>query len=148
MVRITSSKNLCAGLLFVAVALAGLWVANDYPTGVALRMGPGYIPRLLLIGLLVLGCVIAIGGLLIEEADGGGGWAWRPLIIIPLAMVLFGLLLERFGLFVATIALVTGSSLARRGSRLVTTAMVSVGLAVAAVIFVWTLRLPIPVWPN
>ncbi len=39
--------DVLSGLLFIAVAAFGLWVSRDYPVGTALRMGTGYVPRLL-----------------------------------------------------------------------------------------------------
>lgn len=148
MVRIASTKDFVAGLLFVGIALVGLWIAGDYPVGLALRMGPGYIPRLLLVTLFILGAVIAIRGVTVEDAD-QGGWAWRPLIVIPSAMILFGIAIERFGLVIATFAVVLASSLAWNRYRIAETLAVATALAVFAVaVFVWALRLNIPVWPS
>ena len=50
-------KNVLAGLMFIAVAVLGLWVSRNYPVGTALRMGTGYVPRLLCWMLLGLGGV-------------------------------------------------------------------------------------------
>ena len=50
-------KNVLAGLMFMAIAIFGLWVSRDYPIGTALRMGTGYVPRLLCWALLGLGYV-------------------------------------------------------------------------------------------
>jgi hypothetical protein len=123
-------------------------MAQDYPIGVALRMGPGYIPRALLMILLGLGLVIAARGIAVEE-PAEGGWAWRPLIVIPAAMLLFGLAVERFGLVIATLAVVLTSSLAWHSYRIVETLAVGAALAGFAVaVFVWALGLHIPVWPS
>ena len=48
-------KDVLSGLLFIAIALFGLWLSRDYPIGTALRMGTGYVPRLLCWILLGLG---------------------------------------------------------------------------------------------
>ena len=50
-------RNILAGLLFIAIATAGLWISRNYPIGTALRMGTGYVPRLLLWILLGLGAL-------------------------------------------------------------------------------------------
>ena len=49
-----AARLACAGAqeragraLFMAVAVFGLWLSRDYPIGTALRMGTGYVPRLL-----------------------------------------------------------------------------------------------------
>ena len=54
---VLTRKNVLAGLLFMAVAALGLWVSRDYPVGTALRMGTGYVPRLLCWVLLALGAL-------------------------------------------------------------------------------------------
>ncbi len=61
--RVLARKNVLAGLLFVAVAALGLWLSRDYPIGTALRMGTGYVPRLLCWLLLGLGAIVLVQGL-------------------------------------------------------------------------------------
>ncbi len=43
--RALARKDVLAGLLFIVVAVLGLWISRDYPIGTALRMGTGYVPR-------------------------------------------------------------------------------------------------------
>jgi putative tricarboxylic transport membrane protein len=148
LVRISSPKDLIAGLLFAGIAVAGLWISSEYPVGVALRMGPGYIPRLLFLILLGLGLLVAARSLFVEGAD-AGAWAWRPLVVIPGAMVLFGLAVERLGLVLTTIAVVLTASLSWRNFRLVEALIAAAALALFTVaVFVSVLRLNIPVWPS
>ena len=56
-------RDVLAGLLFIGVAILGLWLSRDYPIGTALRMGTGYVPRLLCWILLGLGAVVLVQGL-------------------------------------------------------------------------------------
>ncbi len=75
-VQVLARKDVLAGLLFVGVALLGLWLSRDYPIGTALRMGTGYVPRLLCWILLGLGAVILVQGAraaLASEASGQRG---------------------------------------------------------------------------
>lgn len=147
MLRVASPKDLIAGTMFAALAIAGLWLSSDYPTGTAFRMGPGYVPRLLLVVLLGLGLAVATRSLVVEDGS-MGAWAWRPLVVIPGAMLLFGLALERLGLVVATVAVVFTSSLALRSFRPAATLGIAAALALFAVgVFVGALRLNIPIWP-
>ena len=55
--RLFAHKNVLAGLMFMGVAALGLWISRNYPIGTALRMGTGYVPRLLCWILLGLGAV-------------------------------------------------------------------------------------------
>ena len=146
--RVTSPKDFIAGLLFLAIGLIGLWVAREYPVGTAFRMGPGYLPHLLLYGLILLGAAIAARGFVIEEGF-DGPFAWRALIGITAALILFGLLVERLGLVITTVAAVLAASLAGQGARWREMVLVAAGLAAfAAGLFAYALRLPIPVWPR
>src|SRR5215831_16189751 len=82
-------KDVLAGLMFVGVAAFGLWLSRDYPIGTALRMGTGYVPRLLCWILLGLGVVVLVQGLREGPAarsvlsGAAGDWrtgAWRPVV--------------------------------------------------------------------
>ena len=58
-----NAKDLAAGLFFVLVAVAGLWLNQDHALGSARRMGPGYMPMLVFwvqIGFAVLVLVLAL----------------------------------------------------------------------------------------
>jgi hypothetical protein len=65
--RMLARKNVLAGLMFMGVALAALWISRNYPIGTALRMGTGYVPRLLCWILLGLGAVVLLQG--VREPD-------------------------------------------------------------------------------
>src|SRR5262249_20603046 len=74
--HVFARRDVLAGLMFVGVALFGRWLSRDYPIGTALRMGTGYVPRLLCWILLGLGVVVLVQGLrdaLASEASGQRG---------------------------------------------------------------------------
>jgi hypothetical protein len=149
--RVLARRDVLAGLLFLAIALVGLWVSRDYPIGTALRMSTGYVPRLLLWTLLLLGAAILLTGLRAAEAESGfeAGGAWRPIVLVPAALVAFALALGPFGLVVACMLLVGVGSLANRDLR--PRDVVGAGLVLTFMtwaIFVWALGLPIRVWPE
>jgi putative tricarboxylic transport membrane protein len=146
--RFRINQDFVSGLMFVGWGILGLWVARDYPVGSALRMGPGYLPRLLCWGLVVLGAVIAIRGAIVagEKIE---RWHWRPLVVVSLAVLAFALLLEPGGLVVATLAIVVIGALGGPEFRLHEALLLAAGLAAGAiVIFVYGLKLPLPVWPS
>ncbi|MBI3436084.1 MAG: tripartite tricarboxylate transporter TctB family protein [Proteobacteria bacterium] len=141
------NQDVLAGLLFAAFGAAGLWFGWNYPLGSVLRMGPGYVPMALSWGLVALGGVIVLRGIF----AGGAGlerWRARPLALVCAALIAFAVLLESTGLVAASVALVLVSALAGPQWRWREAAMLAVGLAIAAVaLFVYGLRLPMPVWP-
>ncbi|RAI35832.1 tripartite tricarboxylate transporter TctB family protein [Rhodoplanes serenus] len=144
--------DVLAGLMFILVAGLGLWVSRDYPVGTALRMGTGYMPRLLCWLLLGLGAVIALRGLRDPHGVGDGpiqGTAWRPAILVATALVVFGLALERLGLIVAILLLIGLGALAGRNLRPAETVVAAAVLvALAWAVFIAGLGLTIPVWPE
>ena len=86
------------------------------------------------------------------ESDGGdpiGDIAWKPLLIIVAAIIVFGLALPRLGLVITLPILVTMSALAgdefRWRDAVINSAVLTVG---SWFIFVWGLNLVIPVWPT
>src|SRR5262245_22246976 len=90
--RLLARKDVLAGLLFIAFAALGLWASRNYPIGTALRMSTGYVPRLLCWIMVGLGVVIAIQGILAHgERPLGGKLQWRPLVFVPLSILVFAL---------------------------------------------------------
>lgn len=148
--RIHSPQDVAAGLLFVAIGIATVVAALDYPMGTVRRFGPGYFPVLLGVLLALLGAAVAIKGIAvrIEDAEPIGPWALRPLILIAAAVIAFALLVRPLGLTVATVALVVISSLAGGRFSLKRVIALSVALvALSAAIFIFTLGLPFNLWP-
>jgi putative tricarboxylic transport membrane protein len=146
--RFHVNQDFLSGLMFLGWGIAGLWIGHDYPMGSALRMGPGYLPRLLCWGLVLLGIVIAVRGAMVA-GEPIGRWHWRPLVIVSIAVLAFALLLEPAGLIVATLALVLAGRFGGPEFRFVESLVLGAALAVGAiVIFVYALKLPMPIWPS
>jgi hypothetical protein len=142
--------DVLSGLLFIAIAAFGLWVSRNYPVGTALRMGTGYMPRLLCWVLLGLGVVVLAQGLRQPAVPlRASPQGWRAVIAVTLSLVAFGLSIERLGLVVAILLLTAIGALATRSLRLVETAIAAVALiALSWAIFIVGLGLTIPVWPD
>jgi hypothetical protein len=146
-------KNVRAGLMFMAIAALGLWVSRHYPIGTALRMGTGYVPRLLCWILLGLGALILLQGLrergAAPPAEPGALARLWPVIVVTASLVAFGLALERLGLVVSIALLIAIGSLAARGIKPWEALAAAAGLIVLSwTIFILGLGLAIPVWPD
>jgi hypothetical protein len=151
--RIFARKNVRAGLMFIVIAILGLWISRNYPVGTALRMGTGYMPRLLLWCLFLLGAVIFLQGLRETDApverDGPAWERLRPIVFVTASVVTFALCIERLGLVVSILLLMFVGSLATRELRFVETLLTSVALIVLSLaVFILGLDLTIPVWPD
>lgn len=148
MPNIPRPKDFYAGLLFVAFGVAAMVIGRAYPLGTAARMGPGYFPRLLGILLIVLGVALSLRAL-----RGKGpplpGWKWRPVTIVLLSVVAFGLVVTHAGLVLSTIGLIAVASTASHEYRFKESLVSGVLLAALSVgVFVLGLKLQLPIWPG
>src|SRR5438105_3868251 len=146
-------KDVLSGLLFIVIALLGLWLSRDYPIGTALRMGTGYVPRLLCWILLGLGVVVLVQGLRgaqgARSLSAGDVSALRPVVFVTASLVIFGVSIERLGLIVSILLLVGIGAVAARDLRpLETLAAALVLIVLSWGIFILGLGLTIPVWPE
>jgi len=157
-VAIASQKDFVSGLMFMAVGGAFAWGAVSYEIGDAARMGPGYFPFMLGLILVALGALVTVNALKsgMPGGDKIGAIAWRPLVFILGANLLFGALLvgipkfgiPAFGLIIAIYALVIMAGYARQGAKLKESVILATVLAAGSyVAFVKMLNLQFPVWP-
>lgn len=156
--NIKSQKDFFSGLMFMGVGVAFAWGATTYNVGEGARMGPGYFPLMLGVLMAIIGAVITFQSLVVETAGGDkvGKFAWKPLIFIIAANVVFGILLAglpsiklpAMGLIVAIYALVFIASMAETGWKPLNTFILATVLAIGSYIaFVIALKLQFPVWP-
>jgi hypothetical protein len=147
------SRDFWAGMMLVAVGAAAVLIARNYTFGTALRMGPGYFPTVLGGILILFGLYLVVDALRSrpppsQQPQGPaarGAWSLRALVVLPLAFVLFGVLMSHAGFVPALLVLILGSALASPQFRLVEVLLLSVVLIVLSVaIFVWGLGLPYP----
>ena len=157
LLRILRRKNVLSGLMFMAIAALGLWASRNYPIGTALRMSTGYVPRLLCWVLMGLGAIVLVQGLLEtdppetrEPAPEDSALArLRPVVLVTLSLIAFGLALESLGLALSILILVVIASFATRELKVWEMLAAAAGLSVLTwAIFILGLGLPIPVWPD
>jgi hypothetical protein len=136
--------DLIAGCLFAAAGAASVALARDYDLGTARRMGPGYFPTLLGGLLAALGLVLILSSLAgvrqrMERI------AFRPLALVVVAIVAFGLLIRSTGLVPAIVTLVLVASGASERFRWSSAAALAAALAAFSwAAFSWALGLPFP----
>ena len=141
---ILDNKDFWAGLFLIVVGVTAVVLARNYTFGTALRMGPGFFPTVLGGFMILSGLYILANGL--RSGDPlAGSWPLRALIVLPLALVLFGVLIDRAGFVPAMLVLIFGSGLAGTDFKLIEMILFSILLtALCAVVFVWALGLPYP----
>jgi putative tricarboxylic transport membrane protein len=143
-VKFPDSKDFWSGLMLIAIGAVAVVIARDYPFGTALRMGAGFFPVVLGVILVLFGLYFAARGLR-SSVKIEGGWSPRALIVLPLAFVLFGVLMEYAGFVPALLVLIVGSAAAGtefRWGEVLALAVLLTAMCVA--LFIWALGLPYP----
>ena len=156
--NIKSQKDFFSGLMFMGVGAAFAWGATTYKVGEGARMGPGYFPLMLGVLMVILGIAVTFKSLVVETVGGDkiGKWAWKPLVFIIAANLIFGVLLgglpsiklPPMGLIAGIYALTFIASMAETGWKVKNTFVLATVLAAGSyVAFVMVLKLQFAVWP-
>jgi len=147
MAYVRHPKDFVAGLMFIAIGIAAIVIAANYPLGTAARMGPGYFPRILGILLILLGAVLALRALRLQGSP-LPRWPLRPTLVVLASVVLFGAIVNFVGVALSTVVLIFTASAASHEFRPRESLISGVLLAVLAVgVFVIGLKLQLPIWP-
>lgn len=149
--KIKNEKDFWSGLMFVVVGIGFTIGAMEYSFGTSARPGPGYFPFGLGILTAVLGAILTFKALTIEVEGGEkvGAFAWRPLGIIVLSVVLFGWALPHLGMWIALPLLIISSAWAGDEFGWIGAIINAAVLTVASyAIFIYGLNLTIPLWPS
>ena len=161
--KIGHPKDFWSGMMFIAIGVMFALVAKGlklgdtvllqgYSMGTPARMGPAFFPFWLGMLMILLGVIIAVVGFRTE----GGAEArfpkfhWRPILFILGSVIMFGLILKAVGMVIAGMLLVLVSSMGNTENFQVRpTIFLGIGLVVfCALVFVFGLKLPIPLCPD
>ena len=143
--KLPQSKDFWSGLMLIAIGAVAVFMARDYPFGTALRMGAGFFPVVLGVILVLFGLYFTARGLRASAPAIEGNWSLRALVVLPLAFVLFGVLMERAGFVPAMLVLIAGSAAAGTEFRFGEVLALSVLLtAMCVALFIYALGLPYP----
>ena len=149
--KIKSEKDFWSGLMFVIVGVAFAWGSLNYSFGSSARPGPAYFPFGLGVLMSILGALVLFKALTIEVQGGDliGKWAWKPLTMITATVAIFGWTLPHIGMVVAMPILVVVAALAGDEFHWKDALINSVILTAGCwLIFIYGLKLTIPLWPS
>ncbi len=148
--HLRNPKDFWAGVLFAAIGFAFAIVVKvaEYPMGTASRMGAGYFPFVLGTILGVLGLII-IAMSLVSDGERVPKFAWRPIVWILGAVIIFGLTAKILGLALAIVVLVMISAFGGHEFKFKEQLIAGVILSIGSIgVFVYGLKLPFPIWPS
>lgn len=145
---IKAPKDFFAGIMFLVIAVIAVLEARNYSFGTATKMGPGYFPAALGLVLGGLSLVLMLRSLVID-GDRLEALQLRPLGTLVLAIIGFGFIVTTLGLALSLTLVTFAAALASREVRVLEAAALSVGIAALSVlIFVYGLRMQMPIWPS
>lgn len=146
MIRVRSPQDFWAGLLFVVIGCGALWFGRDFVVGALTQMGPGYIPRVLSLAMIGIGAFLALRSLVLEGPQIERG-LFRPQIFVLLAIIVFGLLIERVGLGPTVMTVTIVASLASYEMKRIEMVTLAIGLSIASVmLFIYLLGQSMEIW--
>ncbi len=145
-IALRDNKDFLAGLLMICIGAGSMYMALDYPFGSALRMGPGYFPRVLAGILIAFGLYVGLRGLRNPEKV-EGIWGWKPLGLITASLWIFGWLMDRVGLIPSLVVLFFVSAFAGHEFKLKEVIILAtVMILFAWAVFIYGLGLPYPLF--
>lgn len=146
MLQVKSPQDFGAGILFVLIGVAGIYLGSDLTFGSARNMGPGYFPTIICWLIILIGVVVAARALTVE-GPAIERFQIRPLLFLVLAIAAFGFLISKIGVAISAVLLIVLAAYARRDVNLLETLIFGVATsAFVILVFVYALGQPMPVW--
>ncbi len=138
-----NTKDVSAGLLFIAIAALFAFGTQELEFGTARKLGPGAFPLMLAGVLALLGVVIVLKGIR-NPAAHDFTLPWRGIVLIAVAPILFGLTVRGVGLIAAIAMVVAVSAYSSRRMSLKLAVALIIGLTIFCVL-VFHVGLGLPV---
>jgi hypothetical protein len=134
--------------IFVVLTGGLLWlIVAGYPRGQLSEIGPGFVPFVASIGLILVGAAMVARAAFASVAESPPALG-RAVLIVPLGMVIFAFGLQPLGLFATSAAAVFVTTLASRGRSFYERVAVAVALAaLVTFVFGYGLSMSLPIWP-
>jgi hypothetical protein len=138
-------QDTAAGAVVIVIAALILHALSRISTSSYSTFSPALFPRVCTYGIVAGGLLLMVRGL-VKEGPGLDGWPLRPVILVTLAVVTFGIVTPVLGYAIAGLLLLLISGLAARDVRFPALLVLSVVLIVASVaLFSFLLKLTMPV---
>ncbi|MCU0561308.1 MAG: tripartite tricarboxylate transporter TctB family protein [Desulfobacterales bacterium] len=138
-------KDFLTGCIYILVGAGALIISRDYDMGTAVKMGPAYFPTLLS-GLLIAIGIISVLRSFVKSGTPIGVVAWKGVVMILAATLLFGAIVRGAGVLLALPLLVILSAAASARFSWKTSIAEAVGITVFCIfVFIEGLGVPLPI---
>jgi len=142
---VRNPKDFWTGIIYIVIGSIFIFVSQGYPMGTALKMGPAYFPTILSSLLILVGLISLVRSFL-EQGTPIGSFAFKGLLLVTAATVIFGLIVRSAGLLIALPALVIISAYASIKFRWGVSLALAAGLTVFCIlVFLKGLGVPLPI---
>ena len=142
-----NAPDLLTAGMFIGLGALGLYMARGLDGGTLAQMGPGFLPRVVCILLILVGLAVGLPAMR-RPAEPIEAIRTRPLAVITIAIIGFAFAANLLGFVLASLWLVIVGSLAAPGGKWSQTLMLAAGLTLfGALVFVYGLGVQVPLWP-
>lgn len=142
-----NAPDLLTAGMFIGLGALGLYLARGLDGGTLAQMGPGFLPRVVCVLLILVGLAVGLPAMR-RPAEPIEAIRIRPLAVITLAIIGFAFAANLLGFVLASLWLVIAGSLADPGGKWSQTLMLAAGLTLfGALVFVYGLGVQVPLWP-
>lgn len=139
-------RDFWAGLLYLIIGAAALYMAADYEMGTAVSMGPGYFPKVLSCLLILIGFISLVRSFVVR-GEPLQGFAFSKIIYVTISIIAFALVVEGAGFAIAVMLVFGISAAASRFFNWKLTLGIAVGSALfCSLLFVKGLGIPLPIF--
>ncbi|MCR2745866.1 tripartite tricarboxylate transporter TctB family protein [Limnobacter parvus] len=141
-------RDFWAGLLYLTIGAAALYMAADYEMGTAVSMGPGYFPKVLSSLLIFIGAVSLIRSFIVH-GEPLQGFAFSKILYVTISIVVFALVVEGAGFAIAVMLVFIISAAASKFFNWKFTLGIAFGSAIfCSLLFVKGLGVPLPIFGS
>lgn len=145
---IKAPREFYGGIVLMAIAIGALWESRNLPGIQGFSLGPGTVPTIYAVILLLLGAgILAIG--LVKKGTPLDHPSFRGLACVAASLILFSLCIQSLGLILTSMASFLTAALGSAETRWKETIIASVVLtAFCCLLFVYGLGLPFQLLPK
>jgi putative tricarboxylic transport membrane protein len=141
-------RDFWAGLLYLIIGAAALYMARDYEMGTAVSMGPGYFP-IVLSGLLMFIGSISLIRSFIVHGEPLKGFAISKILYVTVSILAFALVVDGAGFAIAVVLVFVISAAASKFFNWKFTLAIALASSIfCSLLFVKGLGIPLPIFGS